>query len=93
MGVVGEVEVPKSVLHMKDKSNFVDFFEPGESLKTDTACCTLGEPRICLCATCGYAKEMQEGIILHFELRGSTGLTTANQQTQIQHSQLMPSNT
>lgn len=78
---------------MKDKSNFVEFFEPGESQKTDTDCCTLGKPHICLRETCGYAKKMQEGIILHFQFRGNTGLTTANQQTQIQHNQLIPSNT
>jgi hypothetical protein len=58
-------------------------------VKTDSACCTLGIPRIYVCATCEYAKEMKEGIILHCALRGSTGLTTADPQTQIQHSQLM----
>jgi len=30
---------------------------------------------------------MQEETVLHFELRGSAGLTTANLQTQIQHNQ------
>jgi len=30
MGVVGDVEIPKSVLHMTKTSNFVDFFEKGE---------------------------------------------------------------